>query len=53
MARDRVWVQVWVVDCADTRRLGDCKAEFEKLLQQERLAGSSLLVFANKQVKGA
>ena len=51
MARDRVWVQVWVVDCADTRRLGDCKAEFEKLLQQERLAGSSLLVFANKQVR--
>jgi hypothetical protein len=43
--------QVWVVDCADTRRLGDCKAEFEKLLQQERLAGSSLLVFANKQVR--
>ncbi len=43
-------MQVWVVDCADTRRLGDCKAEFEKLLQQERLAGSSLLVFANKQV---
>jgi ADP-ribosylation factor-like protein 2 len=42
---------VWVVDCADTRRLGDCKAEFEKLLQQERLAGSSLLVFANKQVR--
>ena len=41
---------MWVVDCADTRRLGDCKAEFEKLLQQERLAGSSLLVFANKQV---
>ena len=39
------------MDCADTRRLGDCKAEFEKLLQQERLAGSSLLVFANKQVR--
>ena len=45
--------QVWVVDCADTRRLGDCKAEFEKLLLQERLAGSSLLVFANKQVRCA
>ncbi len=44
-------MQVWVVDCADTRRLGDSKAEFEKLLQQERLAGSSLLVFANKQVR--
>ncbi len=52
LSRDHAWVQVWVVDCADTRRLGDCKAEFEKLLQQERLAGSSLLVFANKQVRG-
>ncbi len=41
------------MDCADTRRLGDCKAEFEKLLQQERLAGSSLLVLANKQVRRA
>ena len=29
------------------------KAEFEKLLLQERLAGSSLLVFANKQVRCA
>lgn len=51
VANARAPVQVWVVDCADTRRLGDCRAEFEKLLQQERLAGSSLLVFANKQVR--
>jgi hypothetical protein len=28
-----------------------CKAEFEKLLQQERQAGFSLLAFANKHVR--
>ena len=32
----------------------DCKAELQQLLQQERLAGASLLVFANKQdIEGA
>uniref|UniRef100_A0A7S0L2X1 ADP-ribosylation factor-like protein 2 n=1 Tax=Coccolithus braarudii TaxID=221442 RepID=A0A7S0L2X1_9EUKA len=40
---------VWVVDSADRARLHDCKAELQLLLQQERLAGASLLVFANKQ----
>ena len=40
---------MWVVDSADRARLQDCKAELQVLLQQERLAGASLLVFANKQ----
>ncbi|KAL6042920.1 ADP-ribosylation factor-like protein 2 [Balamuthia mandrillaris] len=40
---------VWVVDCADKRRLLDCKQELSMLLQEERLAGASLLIFANKQ----
>ena len=40
---------IWVVDSADVRRLEDCKKELDKLLQEERLAGASLLVFANKQ----
>ena len=40
---------IWVVDSADRARLQDCKAELNVLLQQERLAGASLLVFANKQ----
>mmetsp|Transcript_444 Transcript_444/g.1135 ORF Transcript_444/g.1135 Transcript_444/m.1135 type:complete len:185 (-) Transcript_444:299-853(-) len=45
---------IWVVDSADKRRLLDCKAELEKLLVEERLAGASLLVFANKQdISGA
>jgi len=40
---------VWVVDSADRRRLDDCKKELHNLLQQEKLAGASLLIFANKQ----
>jgi len=40
---------IWVVDSADRRRLADCKAELHQLLQEERLLGATLLVFANKQ----
>ncbi|XP_014672161.1 PREDICTED: ADP-ribosylation factor-like protein 2 [Priapulus caudatus] len=40
---------VWVVDSADKRRLLDCKRELHSLLQEERLSGATLLVFANKQ----
>ncbi|ORX62609.1 putative ADP-ribosylation factor-like 2-like protein [Hesseltinella vesiculosa] len=39
----------WVVDSADHLRLQDCADELHALLQEERLAGASLLVFANKQ----
>ncbi|VVC92306.1 unnamed protein product [Leptidea sinapis] len=39
---------VWVVDSADWRRLGDCAKELHTLLREERLAGATLLVFANK-----
>lgn len=40
---------VWVVDSADRMRLDACKEELNKLLQEERLAGATLLVLANKQ----
>eukprot|EP00897_Mesotaenium_endlicherianum_P005497 jgi/Mesen1/4976/ME000248S04264 len=40
---------IWVIDSADVRRLGDCRAELHGLLQEERLAGATLLIFANKQ----
>ncbi|XP_065882453.1 ADP-ribosylation factor-like protein 2 [Dysidea avara] len=40
---------IWVVDSADRRRLQDCKDELHALLLEERLAGATLLVFANKQ----
>ncbi|CAI2180127.1 14387_t:CDS:2, partial [Funneliformis geosporum] len=40
---------IWVVDSADRMRLEDTKNELKALLQEERLAGASLLIFANKQ----
>lgn len=40
---------VWVVDCADRMRLEACRAELNILLEEERLAGATLLVLANKQ----
>ncbi|KND01705.1 ADP-ribosylation factor-like protein 2 [Spizellomyces punctatus DAOM BR117] len=41
---------VWVVDSADRPdRLEDCRRELHSLLLEERLAGASLLIFANKQ----
>ena len=45
---------IWVVDSADKRRLQTCREELHDLLKQEKLAGATLLVFANKQdLKGA
>lgn len=45
---------VWVIDSSDTMRMNDCRIELEQLLMEERLAGSTLLVLANKQdIKGA
>lgn len=38
----------WVVDSADARRLADCGRELRALLREERLAGATLLVLANK-----
>lgn len=40
---------VWVVDCADAQKLETCANELHELLKEERLAGASLLVLANKQ----
>lgn len=45
---------IWVVDSSDRRRIQECGVELHQLLMEERLAGSSLLIFANKQdVAGA
>lgn len=45
---------VWVVDSADSRRMQDCADELHKILTEERLAGATLLILANKQdVAGA
>jgi small GTP-binding protein len=40
---------IWVVDSCDGARLEVCKQEMQQVLQQERLAGATLLVLANKQ----
>lgn len=40
---------VWVVDSGDRGRMEDCKEELWALLGEERLAGATILVFANKQ----
>lgn len=40
---------IWVVDSTDRARLADTSAELNELLLEERLAGASLLVLANKQ----
>ncbi|GAA6060281.1 hypothetical protein JCM10212_003981 [Sporobolomyces blumeae] len=40
---------IWVVDSSDRNRIRDCRSELHELLQEERLIGASLLVFANKQ----
>ncbi|RKK68884.1 hypothetical protein BFJ69_g13196 [Fusarium oxysporum] len=39
---------IWVVDATDRLRIQDCRDELQGLLLEERLAGASLLVFANK-----
>mmetsp|Transcript_2183 Transcript_2183/g.3060 ORF Transcript_2183/g.3060 Transcript_2183/m.3060 type:complete len:188 (-) Transcript_2183:9-572(-) len=45
---------IWVVDTNDRTRLDLCKKELFSLLQEEKLTGASLLIFANKQdVEGA
>jgi ADP-ribosylation factor-like protein 3 len=42
-------VLVYVVDSADKRRLEEAGIELDQLLEEEKLAGVPLLVYANKQ----
>jgi len=46
---DQTDALVYVIDCSDRRRIDETCAELQELLQEERLAGVPLLVFANKQ----
>ncbi|RWS03195.1 ADP-ribosylation factor-like protein 2 [Dinothrombium tinctorium] len=39
---------IWHVDSADKARLDDFRNELHSLIKEKRLAGASLLVFANK-----
>lgn len=40
---------IWVVDSADRLRIRDCRAELHGLVQEEQLAGATVLILANKQ----
>mmetsp|Transcript_1799 Transcript_1799/g.5458 ORF Transcript_1799/g.5458 Transcript_1799/m.5458 type:complete len:193 (-) Transcript_1799:3234-3812(-) len=40
---------IWVVDSADRSRLAVCREELASVLKEERLAGATVLILANKQ----
>jgi ADP-ribosylation factor-like protein 2 len=40
---------IWVIDSADVLRMDMCRVELDTVVHQERLAGASLLILANKQ----
>jgi ADP-ribosylation factor-like protein 2 len=40
---------IWVVDSVDHWRLEECRQQLFTILSQEKLAGASLLILANKQ----
>jgi ADP-ribosylation factor-like protein 3 len=46
---DNADVLIFVIDSADKRRMEEAGAELDQLLEEEKLAGVPLLVFANKQ----
>ena len=46
---ERTDALLWVVDSADVNRLHLCRAELHRLLKEEKLAGATLLILANKQ----
>lgn len=45
---ERTEAIVWVVDSSDSRRLPECRSELAALVREDRLAGASILIFANK-----
>ncbi|CEH14604.1 gtp-binding protein [Ceraceosorus bombacis] len=46
---ERTDALIWVVDSGDRQRLDDAKQELRSVVGEERLAGASILIFANKQ----
>jgi ADP-ribosylation factor-like protein 3 len=40
---------VYVIDCADRRRVAESGVELAQLLEEDKLSGAALLVLANKQ----
>ncbi|EKX50006.1 hypothetical protein GUITHDRAFT_85562 [Guillardia theta CCMP2712] len=46
---DQTDALVFVIDCSDHRRMDETGVELNQLLDEEKLAGVPLLIFANKQ----
>lgn len=46
---DQTDALVYVIDSADRRRMEETGVELQQLLEEEKLAGVPLLIFANKQ----
>ena len=44
-----IYFQIYVVDCSDHQRLEETGQELAELLEDEKLRGVALLVYANKQ----
>ena len=43
------WAQIYVIDSADRKRLEETGEELMELLEEEKLSGASVLIYANKQ----
>ena len=43
------WLQIYVVDSSDRRRLDESRDELHELLEEDKLSGIPVLIFANKQ----
>lgn len=41
--------QIYVIDSADRKRLEETGEELMELLEEEKLTGASVLIYANKQ----
>lgn len=46
---DQTDALVYVIDCADRRRIDETGVELQALLEEEKLAGVPVLIFANKK----
>ena len=49
LGKYQIKIKIHKVVLTNVRNLGSCREEMHKLLQEERLQGSTLLVLANKQ----
>eukprot|EP00347_Sterkiella_histriomuscorum_P014585 403360322 len=46
---DKIDCIIYVIDSSDRKRMDECGEELQKLLEEDKLAGLPMLIFANKQ----